>query len=147
MMSKLFKDGDQVKKDFITYWIDLIDEDLHCLNNKGEVLGLMNKLSESGNLKVLSINNTGVFAYMIVPDFRGSKCLAEIIFYIRKESRGDLKLVKKYINKIEDIARENNCLSVKIGGNIGYNDDSFIKLLKRWGYGDDTVAKYLTVFL
>jgi hypothetical protein len=45
---------------------------------------------------------------------------------------------------IEAIAKKEHCGSVKIGGNIGYKDQSFLTLLKRFGYVDDTVAKYLT---
>ena len=73
----------------------------------------------------------------------GGKCLAEVIFYVRKENRGNIRLIREYFKNIEKIAKQNNCTSVKIGSNIGYNDDGFIKLLKRFGYTDDTMVKYI----
>jgi len=143
-MSKEFIDGDQVKKELIEYWIDLIDEDLGCFTDKASVLQLIYQLRDADMLNVVSIKNTGIFAFSYVPDFRGGKCLAELVFYIRKENRGDVRLVKKYLQRVEEMADRKHCNSVRIGGNIGYKDDSFLRLLNRWGYKADTVVKYLT---
>lgn len=144
MMNKEFRDGDQVKKTYTDYWIDLIGDDLDCFSDKEEVKRIIKNLVDNDHLKILSIDNTGVFAYVIAPDFLGGRTLSEVVFYIRKEERGDLRLFKKYLKTIEDIARRENCISVKIGGNIGYKDQTFLLLLRRCGYVDDTLAKYLT---
>jgi hypothetical protein len=141
--SRFYADDAQIMKPFIEYWIDLIDDELHCFTDKEQVTMLVNKLQDAEELKVLTIENSGVFAYCFCPDFRGNKSLTEIIFYIRPENRGNIRLVKKYIDKIESIAKENNCVSVKIGANIGYNDAGFIKLLRHFGYLDDTLVKYI----
>lgn len=143
-MSKLmFKDADQVKKGFIDYWVDLIDEELNCFSNVETTKSLIKQLRDNDELKIITIDNTGIFTYVITPDFKGGRCLSEIIFYIRKEDRGSLSLVKKYLKTVEDIARREHCNSIKIGANTGYNDESFLRLLKIFGYVDDTVCKYI----
>lgn len=144
MARKEFQTADQVRKTLIDYWIDLIGEDLDCFSDISNVRGLIKEMRDRDKLKILSIEDTGVFAYVIAPDFLGGRCLSEIIFYIRKEKRGNIRLVKRYITMIEELAKRNHCNSVKIGANTGYNDQGFLMLLKRWGYVEDTVCKYLT---
>jgi len=127
----------------IQYWLELISSDLGTLKNIDGVRETLKQLRDSDKLEALSIEGTGVFAYIITDDFLGGKSLAEIVFYIKPEFRGNLKLVLEYIKTVEEMAVIHDCVSVKIGGNIGYKDKSFIKLLKRHGYIDDTVVKYL----
>jgi hypothetical protein len=141
---KEFYDGNQIMKNYTDYWIDLIGEELGCYTDIEDVKRCVKNLVNADLLKILSINNTGVFAYVIAPDFLGGRALSEVVFYIRKEERGNLRLFKRYLSMIEAIAKKEHCGSVKIGGNIGYKDQSFLTLLKRFGYVDDTVAKYLT---
>jgi hypothetical protein len=140
---RFYADDEQIQKPFIEYWIDLIEEELHCFSDKEQVIRIIKKYQELNELKVLTIENTGIFAYVYCPDFKGGKSLAEIMFYIRPENRGNIRLVKKYIDTIETTAKENNCVSVKIGANVGYNDAGFIKLLRHFGYLDDTLVKYI----
>ena len=104
---------------------------------------MVNNLKDNGLLQFFTIDDTGIFAYLITEDFRGDKVLSELMVYIRKEYRGKISLVLQYIKKAESIARDNECSVIKIGGNIGYKDQKFLNLLKRLGYIDDTVAKYI----
>lgn len=131
------------KVDAIDYWTDLIQEDLGAFEDVDKVKAMIFNLREHRLLKWFSIDETGVFAYMIVDDFKGGKCLSELIFYIKPQYRGQISLVKRYIQRAEEIASDKCCNCVKIGSNIDYKDSSFIKLLRRWGYVDDTVSKSL----
>jgi len=130
-------------KDLINYWTKLIQEDLGTFTDMSRVRELCHALHEAKQLKYFLIEDTGIFAYMIVDDFKGGKALAELIFYIKPQYRGNLRLVKRYIKRAEKIAIDKCCKCVKIGANIDYKDSSLIKLLKRWGYVDDTVSKSL----
>jgi len=127
----------------IEYWVNIIQQELGSFTDPKRVEELMLLFDKGDQLRYFEIEDTGVFAYLITDDFKGGKCLSEIIFYIRPEHRGAVKLVKKYINKAEQIALENGCNCVKIGANIGFKDSSLIKLLRRWGYEYDTVSKPL----
>ena len=138
MVSKLGED-----KDVVDYWVDVIQEDLGTFSDSSEVAFSVKQLRDSGLLKYFTIDETGIFAYIVTNDFLGSKSLSELMFYIRPHHRGDLRLVKRYIKRVEQIALDNCCKCVKIGANIKYKDQSFIKLLKRWGYQDDTVSKHV----
>ena len=140
-MKEIRETTTQIQKDPIDYWVDLIQEDLNTIHDVSSVKGLVFNLRDNGMLKYFSLDNTGVFAYIISDDFLGGKCMSEVVFYIKKEHRGGRKAYE-YIKKAESIALDNNCKSVKIGSNIGFKDESVIKLLKRLGYVDDTVSKY-----
>ncbi len=125
-------------KEVVDYWLELAHQELGLVD--------LQKSKESVYqyahiLETFSIDDTGIFAYVIVPDMRGGVIFAEMLFYIRKENRGSIKLVKKYIDEAERLAKEKNCNSIKIGSNIGHKDEIFIKMLQRWGYHTDTVSK------
>lgn len=92
-------------------------------------------------LEYFTIDDTGIFAYLIVPDMKGNLMLGEMLFYIRKEHRGSLKLFKRYLDEAERIAVEKKCVSVKIGANMGYKDQKFIRVLQMFGYEVDAVTK------
>jgi hypothetical protein len=124
----------------VDFWVNLIDEELH-LTDAEQVRRAFYAFAESGKLQFFTEDETGVFAYVVTDDLRGGKTLAELIFYILPKYRGDIRLVKKYIQHAEMLAKENSCNSIKIGGNIGFKDAKFLGLLKRWGYVDDTVTK------
>ena len=128
--------------DAINYWADLIDEDVSLFDVqrvKQELTSIKEKI------EFFTIDMTGLFAYVIAPDFRGRTTLAEVIFYIKPIYRGNLRLVRRYIRRAEREAKAIGCASISIGGNIGYKDQSFLKLLGRWGYHGHTAAKYLEV--
>ena len=144
MRQRYFTDNDQLLKDPIDFWIDLIQADLASFKDIDAVKMMVFNLRETDQLRYFSLENTGIFAYVIVPDFKGGKCLAELMFYIRPENRGSVRHVLKYLKQAERIALDKKCSCVKIGSNIGYNDSKFINLLKRFGYVDDTVAKYIS---
>ena len=127
----------------VDYWVDLINDDLGTFSDVARVRYLIQGAYDADRLKYFTIDNTGIFAYVIVDDLKGGKCLCETMFYIRKEHRGNLRLVKRYIQRAEEIAMDTCCMCVKIGANIEYKDQSLIKLLKRWGYVDDTVSKQI----
>jgi len=141
MRAKHFADTDQVIKDPIDYWIDYIQSDLGTMVDTERVKLKVRELRDMDLLKYFTIDNTGIFAYIITDDFLGGKCLSELMFYIRPEHRGRIRLVRKYLKIAEGIASDKNCATIKIGANIGYKDSKFINLLKRFGYVDDTVAK------
>jgi len=136
-------DLDQTTKDPVIYWVKQVAKDLGTITDVDRVLSLVANLRDQGLLKWVSIKNTGVFAYVITDDYLGGLCLSEVVFYIKPEFRGNLRLVLRYLKTIEDIARQHSCVSVKMGATIGYKNQSFINLLKRRGYVVDTVAKYL----
>ena len=132
-----------VTAEILDCWFELIDKDLGTFTNSENLRTMLDNLVRLKMLKCFTIEDTGIFAYLISGDFMGGKTLSEILIYIRPEYRGSLKLLRQYINTAEQIAVSNGCNSIKIGANIKFKDSSFIKLLKRWGYEDDTVAKYL----
>ena len=130
-----------IERHHIDYWVDLCAEEFGTYGDIDRLKKMLYTMADQQILLAFDGDGTGLFCYIISDDFKGNDIFSEVLFIIRKENRGSLKLVKQYINKAEELARENNCLSIKIGGNIGYKDDGFIKLLKRWGYVDDTVSK------
>lgn len=130
-------------EDVIGYWVDLINDELKIFKDKRSTKAQLKELKEKGLLNIVSIDNTGVFAYLIVEDIKGMRIFSEMIFYIKPEFRGSLSLVKKYIEKAEGIALENSCKRIVIGGNVGYKDKAYLKLLKRWGYIDSAVTKII----
>lgn len=130
-------------KKIIEYWINTIQEDLGSFSDLDKIKKQIYQLNDAKLLKYFELEDVGVFAYLIVDDFTGGKALSELMFYIKPEYRGNIKLVKRFIAEAEKLALDNQCNCVKIGANIGYKDSSFIKMLRRWGYEDDTVSKTL----
>lgn len=129
-----------VEIEVIDHWLKEINGDIGISNiEKVRDQFIMN----SKAISHFSLNLTGVFAYSILDSYDGNRILCELIFYIHPAHRGDLKLVKRYINRAEAIAKKNGCDKVAIGANIGYKDQSFLRLLNRWGYANDTVVKEL----
>lgn len=123
-------------EDVVNYWYDMVSKEFPNIGDKEVFYNLYKK----GVLKFFCIDLTGIFAY-IVNDFAGTKGFCEVLFYIMPKFRGNLRLVRKYITKAEHLAKENGCGKILIGANIGNKDTTFIKLLKRWGYTDNVVAK------
>lgn len=128
--------------DKLVYWINLVDEDLNCFSDKNKVYGLFLNLINAGFLRYYELpEGKGIIVYCITDNFKGSDCVNEIFMYIRKEFRGNVRLFKQLVNHLEEVAKEHNCRSVKIASNIGYNDDSVLRCLQRWGYKTDVVSK------
>ena len=131
----------------IDYWLDEAENDLHCFGTeerKENVKNLFYALAEQGQvLYYISEGRKGIMGYCIGPDFRGGLTVNELFMYIKPEYRGSIKLFKELINHVEQVAKENNCSSVRIASNIGYDDDKVLRVLKLFGYKTDVVVKYL----
>lgn len=125
------------------YWLDMAAADLGTFSDVERVRRESYALCDVKELKAFFIRDTGIFAFLIGSDFKGNNVLAEYFFYIKPIYRGDLRLVKAYINTAETLAKKFNCIRVKIGANIDFKNKSFIKLLRRWGYEDDIVSKLI----
>lgn len=131
----------------IRYWAELAQKEINCFNPQGGielVCSLLLNLHTQGLLKWHYLENKkGVIAYTIMPDFRGYKSVQELFMYIMPEHRGSLRLFKELVEHLENVAKAENAQSVRIGSNIGYNDEIVLKCLKRFGYKDDVVVKYM----
>lgn len=134
-------------KEEIEYWLETTQNDLHCFpNDKAmqEVKKLFFALEEQGQLLYyFPEGKKGVMVYCIVPDFRGGLSVNELFMYIKPEYRGSIKLFKELVNHVEQVAKENNCSSVRIASNIGYADDKVLRVLKLFGYKTDVVVKFM----
>lgn len=128
--------------DKLLFWINEVDNDLHCFYDRSKVENLFKTLIEVGFVRYYELpEQKGIMVYCITDNFRGADCINELFMYIRKEHRGNIRLFKQLVNHLEEVAREHNCKSVKIASNIGYNDDSVLRCLQRWGYKTDVVTK------
>lgn len=131
----------------IDYWVNIAQNDLHCFPDdeaKNQTAEIFKNLARQGILKYYILdNNKGLMVYCVTPDFKGGLSLNELFMYIKPEFRGDVRLFKKLINHLEAQSVINNCASVRIASNIGYNDQTVLKILQRWGYSVDVVVKYM----
>jgi hypothetical protein len=130
----------------INYWIEQADNDLHCFNENGkeQVRTIFTQLYQAGQLRWYFLEDKkGLMAYIIAPDFRGGMCVNELFMYIKPEFRGKLRLFKELVEHLEEVAKKENCASVRIASNIGYNDSVVLKCLQRFGYATDVVVKNL----
>lgn len=126
----------------LAYWVNEVDQDLNCFYDKSKVENLFKTLIEVGFIRYFELpERKGIIVYCISDNFRGANCINELFMYIRKEHRGNIRLFKQLVNHMEEVAKENDCKSVKIASNIGYNDDSVLRCLQRWGYKVDVVSK------
>ena len=124
----------------IEYWLTEVYNEFKTIDLK---MAIEQAKNVSQVLCTLSLEDTGIFAYVLGPDMKGGIILAEVLFYIRPQYRGSIKLFKRYLDEIEKIAIEKKCVSVKIGANMGYKDPRFIRVLQRFGYQVDAVTKEL----
>ncbi len=131
----------------IDYWVETAHNDLQCFPSdeaKESVKKLFKILNEQEQLAYYFLEDKkGVMAYCITPDFRGGLCVNELFMYIKPEYRGSIKLFKKLVNYLEQIAKEHNCSAVRIASNIGYADQKVLRVLKLFGYETDVVVKYM----
>jgi hypothetical protein len=132
----------------VDYWYDLIAAEFPDIGKKETY----KKLYCSGAIDFFNVadggcESTGLFLYTLNDTF-GRKYFVELLIYIKPEYRGSLRLVKEYVDRAEALARELGCERINIGANIRgpqdrHKDFSLLKLLKRWGYVDDTLTKEL----
>jgi hypothetical protein len=131
----------------IDYWCETAQNDLHCFpDDKAleEVKNLFKLLYAQGQLKwYFDKDKKGIMVYGITPDFRGGLSVNELFMYIKPEYRGSIRLFKELVNHLEEVAKENNCGSVRIASNIGYDDQKVLRVLKLFGYETDVVVKYM----
>lgn len=126
----------------IQYWLALASEELKTFTDAYRVGQLFIAMDDIDILRAYELEGEkGVIAYCISDDMLGGMAVCELFMYIKPEYRGNIRLFKELVQHLEDIAKENNCSCVKIASNIGYNDDSVLKILQRWGYKVDTVTK------
>jgi hypothetical protein len=124
--------------DVIDFWIETIHKDIG-LKDYDMTKRVFYYLHD--RLYYFTVGLTGIFVYTINETGAGDLAMCEQVFYIQPSYRGNLALVKNYLRKAERIASRNSCNKLAIGGNIGYKDDSYIKLLKRFGFKDNTLVK------
>lgn len=124
----------------ILKWVNIAQEDLHCFENPQHTFEMVRGLAQF--LHIEEIEDKGVVAYIIYPDFRGRKALSEVFMYVRPEYRGGV-LFRDIIRRMERAAEKNACKIINIGSNIGYKDDKLLRLLTLMGYKVDTVSKEL----
>lgn len=129
----------------VDYWISQADKELNCFNPNGgkeQVKNLVIGLHNQGLLRWYFLEDKkGIMVYCITPDFRGDVSVNELFMYIKPEHRGDIRLFKELVNHLEAVAVIENCKSVRIASNIGYNDALVLKCLQRFGYSTDVVVK------
>lgn len=131
----------------LDYWINQAQEDLHCFPSEEaleSVKVIFKNFQKQGLLRwYFDKDRKGIMVYCITPDFRGGMCVNELFMYIKPESRGSIKLFKELVNHLEQVAKENQCSSVRIASNIGYDDQKVLRVLKLFGYETDVVVKYM----
>lgn len=123
-------------------WIKIVQDDLGCFKDKQDVMNRLKTIMEQVTVVELIYRNVevGVLAFMVMPDFSGELCLNELLLYLKPKHR-NFKVFNRSIKCIEECAKQLNCTKILIGGNIGYRDDDFLRLLSRYGYKPDTVSK------
>ena len=124
----------------ILKWINIAEDDLHCFEDTKHTFEMVKCLMSF--LHIEEIEDKGVVAYTIFPDFRGRLALSEVFMYVRPEHRGGL-IFRDIIRRMEKAAEKNACKIINIGSNIGYKDDKILRLLSLMGYKTDTVSKEL----
>ena len=130
----------------IDYWIEQAKNDLDCFREGGEEQArqIMTYFYNIGQLRWHTLEDKkGIIVYVIVPDGRGGMCVNEVFMYIKPEFRGKIRLFKELVEHLEEVAIKENCVSVRIASNIGYNDAVVLKCLQRFGYSTDVVVKYM----
>lgn len=128
--------------DRLNYWVDALDEDIKCFSDKERVRVFFIKALIAGLIHYYELpEQKGVVVYFISDDYLGNLCLSEVLMYIKRPYRGDVKLFKKLVEHIESEAKAKGCKTVRIGSNTGYNDQGILKVLERWGYKQDAVVK------
>lgn len=130
----------------IDYWIEQAESDLHCFNPNGgkeQVKKLVISLYVQGFLHWYHLENKGILAYVIIPDYTGDLCVNELFMYIKPEYRGSIKLFRELVNHLEAAAIINNCKTVRMGSNTGFKDEQLLRVLQHFGYKTDLVVKYM----
>ncbi|GBR72819.1 hypothetical protein NO1_0283 [Candidatus Termititenax aidoneus] len=130
------------EKEFVDRWYSLVSREFKIIS-----LPRFYDIYKQNNISAFCLEKngeeTGVFAYSFQQDLTGKIIFSEMLVYIKPEYRGDIRLLRKYIDTAESIARDTGCDSLNIGANIGYKDQTWLKILKRWGYQDRSLVKSL----
>jgi GNAT superfamily N-acetyltransferase len=126
----------------IQYWLAIASDELKTFTDPFRVGEVFNGLDRIDQLHAYELDGEkGVIAYAITDDMLGGLAVCELFMYIKPEYRGSVRLFKELVNHLEQVAKENNCSCVKIASNIGFKDDTVLKILQRWGYKTDSVSK------
>lgn len=133
--------------EIVDYWIEQLQEDLKCYDTKEKqeiVRTLFYKLIEIGQFLYYELEDKkGIIAYCFNFDFLGNQTIDELFMYIKPKYRGSFKLFKELVNHVEEVAKDKNCASVRIGANLKYKDQKILNTLKLLGYETDVVVKHI----
>jgi len=102
---------------------------------------MIQAIDKAGMLRVKEIDDKCLILYSILTELNQEKSLTELLIYTKKEYRGDIRLLHKIKIFFDKEASDEDCDCVRIGANFGYKDDSFSRLLERWGYVPDVYRK------
>lgn len=125
--------------DKILQWIDDVCFEFPQLNKEISKQYILNPMSQIVFFNEDGIDK-GVICYIETIGFFGKKEFLELFFYLKPQYR-NLKTLNNLLNFFEDLAKD--CDIIKIGANILFKDDKFIKFLERKGYKHDTLYKQL----
>lgn len=99
------------------------------------------RLQDANMLMVHEIDEKCLILFCITYEINQEKSLTEVLIYVKKENRGDIRILNKIRRFFEETAVNNNCDCIKVGANFGYKDEAFGVLLERWGYKPDVYRK------
>lgn len=133
------------KEHCINTWYNEIKQEFPATEN---YFNLFKQLNEINKFHIHFIKDKGedkgVFCYTFEELHKDNKHLSELFFYIKKEFRGETKLLLNTIKTIETIAKDNNCKAIIFGSNIGYKDPKLLNILKqKFNYQDYSIIKEL----
>ena len=125
--------------DKVLQWIDDICLEFPQLNKEITKQYILNPMSKIAFFEEDGIEK-GVVCFVETISFLGKKEFLELFFYLKPQYR-NLKTLNNLLKFFEDLAKD--CDIIKIGANILFKDDKFIKFLERKGYKHDTLYKQL----
>lgn len=91
-------------------------------------------------LKFEFLDDIGVIAYIIVPNYEGKKEFQVAEFYLKKEFR-TLKNLNKLYDLVVQLAKKNECKNILMGLHTKHKSESFFKFLSRKGFKLSTMNK------
>jgi hypothetical protein len=118
-------------------WKEIVMQEFNYLNYE-----LSNIVFNDPNINIEEFEDKGVIAFFVFDNFLHQKEFQEVFMYLKPEHR-TLSNLNRFLEKIEKLAKKNNCSIIKIGSNSGYKDQKFINYLRRKAYKTDSVMKEL----
>ena len=122
----------------LDYWLAMAQKELNFTKDEAHTKQLLSNFIENGLLIYEELpNKQGVVAFIVTKDFRGRQVLQELFMYIDPRYRGNIRLFKQLICIFEENALKYECELIALTSDIGYNDSSVKKILRRWGYNEE----------